>query len=53
MKGSCRDSFGSRWGSARAVHYPLSFFAGHRKDHENDKEAEKEWNPVDIVVPVR
>ena len=53
MKGSFPDSFGSRWGSGSAVYYPLSIFAGHRKDHENDNEAEKEWNPVDIMVPVR
>ena len=32
---------------------PFPFLAGHRLDHENDIEAEKKWNPVDIMAPVR
>lgn len=52
-EGQFSTQFRVRTGSDRAVYYPVSFFAGHRLDHENDNEAEKEWNPVDIVVPVR
>ena len=37
----------------RAVYCPFRFLAGHRLDHENDNQAEKEWNPMDIMVPVR
>ena len=40
-------------GVRRTVYCPFPFLAGHSLDHENDHEAEKEWNPLDIMVPVR
>ena len=51
MKDSFPDSFRSRWGPAGLFTILIPFLAGHRLDHENDN-AEREWNPVDIVVPV-
>ena len=53
QEGKFSRYFQVQTGVRQDFYCPFPFLAGHSIDHGNDDEAEKEWNPVDIMVPVR